>query len=43
MKIKVLNEKEITEIFVVKGNGQSLQRFGTSIKVGNLKIDLNTY
>jgi len=39
--IKVLDREETVDIFVVKGNNQSLLGYETSVKLGLLKIGLN--
>ncbi|CAI6367348.1 unnamed protein product [Macrosiphum euphorbiae] len=39
--IKVSDREEIVDIFVVKGNNQSLLGYETSVKLGLLKIGLN--
>lgn len=37
----MLDREEIVDIFVVKGNNQSLLGYETSVKLGLLKIALN--
>lgn len=37
----MLNHEEVAEIYIVKGNGQSLLEYETSVKRDILKISLN--
>jgi len=39
--IKILDHEEVVDIFVVKGNNQSILGYETSVKLGLLKIGLN--